>query len=437
MLKSQAWRHRARKTSALGFASTLVVFAGAVLGLSSPAQAAAAASLKVTYDCTGGALADTVDVTVTAPTSVEPSKPATIEWAFAPITVSEALPLGETVTVKGADLTVQGATQTTIEGSGNGTSPAVSVGQNYTPPKMTATVNVGSTVGGNLVLTPVSMATSELLTFTVGDVKTTCTYESASPANISVPIQAGSGNGNLTDLVQYRCVGPETTNVQNVEIKVTLTMPTSAAVNQQMIIKWRGVYTQGKELKAPATGQTISPKIFAYASLTGITNLTSATGEGTTGTIVANQPIPLPTQDIELKTTSTTAGTATVKPAAVNFGANSATGNIGNTPSIQCAVQNASSLKTYTLTVGNSTPSPTPTATTTSPRPTLTTTATVTVTPSSATSTRSSRTPKAGADTGAGGMAGPDGRTFILTGTALIAAAAVGGLVMRRRAVRS
>jgi hypothetical protein len=75
--------------------------------------------------------------------------------------------------------------------------------------------------------------------------------------------------------------------------------------------------------------------------------------------------------------------------------------------------------------------SPTNTPTTSTPKPTKTSTATVTVTPPE--KTEKSKTPKEGADTGAGGEMGPDGRMFILTGTALIAAATVGGLVMRRR----
>ncbi|WP_220449654.1 hypothetical protein, partial [Nonomuraea longispora] len=63
-----------------------------------------------------------------------------------------------------------------------------------------------------------------------------------------------------------------------------------------------------------------------------------------------------------------------------------------------------------------------------------TSTHTVTITPSSEDEpTRKSETPKAGADTGAGGTMGPDGRLFILTGGALIVAAAGGGLLMRRR----
>jgi hypothetical protein len=48
---------------------------------------------------------------------------------------------------------------------------------------------------------------------------------------------------------------------------------------------------------------------------------------------------------------------------------------------------------------------------------------------------RSSRTPKAGADTGAGGEAGPDGRMFMVTGSLLIIAAGAGGLFLRRRSV--
>lgn len=50
--------------------------------------------------------------------------------------------------------------------------------------------------------------------------------------------------------------------------------------------------------------------------------------------------------------------------------------------------------------------------------------------------TRSSKTPKDGVATGAGGMAGPDGRMFLVAGTALIVAAGTGGLLMRRRAAK-
>ncbi|MEU6720935.1 hypothetical protein ABZ897_56580 [Nonomuraea sp. NPDC046802] len=91
----------------------------------------------------------------------------------------------------------------------------------------------------------------------------------------------------------------------------------------------------------------------------------------------------------------------------------------------------ATGTPTGTPTSGTPTPTPTPSNTPTSgtPKPTKTSTVFKTVTPKES----RSQTPKAGADTGAGGTMGPDGRMFILTGTALIGAAAVGGLVMRRR----
>ncbi|MEV4112337.1 hypothetical protein [Nonomuraea sp. NPDC049695] len=435
---AQAWRRLAQKTSAVGLISTLVLFVGSVLALSSPAQAAAVDPLKITYKCTGGSLAaESVQVTVTAPTSVEPSKTASIKWTFPAIAATKPIAASASVTTSGGDLTVTGGTPTPLKGNGSGTvTTAVQTGLTYTPPEMTASVNVTATTGGNLVLAPVTTGTS-LLTITVAGEATTCTYVSATPTSISVPVQTGGGGTSGTDIVEYDC-GVDSLTGQDVEIKVELTMPTSAKVGEQFSIKWKGTYTAGKELKAPTTGQTISPKIFPYASLTGISGLTSATGEGSTGAITAGGIITLPASTtIDLKTTANTAGTATVKPGKINFGSNAST---GTQPAIECTVENESALKTYTLTVSSSTgtptPTPTPTPTTTSPKPTKTSTHTVTVTPSSKKTTKS-KTPKAGADTGGGGEMGPDGRLFILTGTALIGAAAVGGLIMRRRSIRS
>lgn len=102
-------------------------------------------------------------------------------------------------------------------------------------------------------------------------------------------------------------------------------------------------------------------------------------------------------------------------------------------PSANLVVATGTGTGTTTPTATNTTP--TPTATSTSPRPTTTHTKTETVTPTGST-TRKSQTPKAGADTGAGGTMGPDGRLFILTGTVLVGAAAAGGLIMRRRSIK-
>ncbi|WP_346103311.1 hypothetical protein [Nonomuraea maheshkhaliensis] len=371
-------------------------------------------------------------MTLTSPTSVTAGQTFDLTVGIPTLTLAtNSVPSTATTVAVNLALTPSGGTVT----EPTTPKPGAPIAANATTaPAGNATykVSVNSTTTGKISLDPGDLRLG--ITSATGGTTTTCTTDSTEV--LDVPIgTGGGGNGTGTDLVEYECVGPEDSDVQDVEIKVELTMPTAAKVNEQFAIKWKGTYTTGKELKAPATGQTIAAKIFAYASLTGITNLTSATGEGTTGTITAGGTIPLPTTAFDLKTTASTAGTATVKPADVNFGANTAT---GNTPAIMCKVQNATELKSYTLTVasGTTSPSPTntsPTPTNTSPRPTTTRTRTETVTP---TATRKSQTPKAGADTGAGGTMGPDGRLFILTGTGLVAAAAIGGLVMRRRSVK-
>ncbi|GGO03303.1 hypothetical protein GCM10011574_13000 [Microbispora bryophytorum] len=75
----------------------------------------------------------------------------------------------------------------------------------------------------------------------------------------------------------------------------------------------------------------------------------------------------------------------------------------------------------------STTPSPSP-----SPRTTTTTTVTATATASHTATKQIKTTPLGGAQTGAGGDAGPDARLVVLTGLALMAAAAVGGLLLRR-----
>lgn len=82
--------------------------------------------------------------------------------------------------------------------------------------------------------------------------------------------------------------------------------------------------------------------------------------------------------------------------------------------------------------------STTPTPTASTPRPTRTVYETVFAS-SKPTATKKKKsaqvtyTPGGGAATGGGGDAGPDGRVFVLTGTALMLAAATGGLMIRAR----
>ncbi|KAB8188842.1 hypothetical protein FH608_042965 [Nonomuraea phyllanthi] len=422
---SQAWRRLAQKTSAVGLVSTFVIFAGSLLALPAPAQAAA--TKQFNYTCSSGPFSNTsISVGLSAPDSVTVGQGFDLTVNIPSLTIATH-PTSATTLQANLDMTVTGGTAAT----GVKTGPQITTTQtSVTASSVTyrITVTAGTT-------TKVSVKPGDLKLAFASNVSsvTTCRPPTSTTDVLDVPIGTGSGNGTNTDVVEYKCVGPATTDTQDVEIKVEMTMPTSARVGQQFAIKWKGTYTAGKELKAPTTGQTITAKVFAYASLTGISGLTSATGEGSTGTITAGQIVTLPTTQIDLKSTANAAGTATVKPAKVNFGSDTAT---GNQPKIECTVQNESELKTYTFAVGNAstspTPSPSPTPSNTSPRPTRTATHTVTVTPTQ----KKSQTPKAGADTGGGGEMGPDGRLFIVTGTALIVAAAAGGLIMRRRTIR-
>ncbi|MBG0827689.1 hypothetical protein HS041_07925 [Planomonospora sp. ID67723] len=79
---------------------------------------------------------------------------------------------------------------------------------------------------------------------------------------------------------------------------------------------------------------------------------------------------------------------------------------------------------------GTATPAPTNTATA-SVKPTITVFETVTAKPSR--TRQIDRTPDGGASTGGGGDAGPDARVIMLSGALMVAGAAVGGLVLRRR----
>jgi hypothetical protein len=265
----------------------------------------------------------------------------------------------------------------------------------------------------------------------------------------------------ITDIVDYQCTATGVADKQDIKVKIELTMPADATTGKQLSIGWRGAYASDTtSLRAPATGLDAGIKLYAYASIRGLTGLTSATGVGELAMLNAGQIIPLPTATVPLKTTSFTAGTATVRPAALNFGTRP------TEPSIQCEVHNADALTTYTLTIAPGdgrpadpapvTPSRTATATA-SPQPTSTVTATVTAQPTASAVLTSSpqpvqavtpppaetlaagngkviRTPLGGAATGGGGESGPDGRMLVSTGFLLILAAAT-GLLLRRRTV--
>ncbi|MGW6495845.1 hypothetical protein [Nonomuraea angiospora] len=415
--------------------STLVLFVGSVLALSSPAQAAADKTMEITYRCTGGTALTAGDVkaTVTVQDSVEPGKTATVKWKFSTLKAAKLLAASTQTSSSGGDLTATGGTPTPLKGTGTGTVPVggVQAQGDFTPPEMTATLTAPSTAG-TMTLVPVSTTTAAALQLKVGTDTADCTYSSVSPTTgISIDVKTGTGGG--TDgVVTYDCDlggsgGGDADYPVDVRIKVGMTAQTNATANADATITWTGTIQSGDSLKAPTGFPTTSPKMFVTVKATGAGAPSTATGEATLGTVTIGSPITLPTS-VTVKIKPTTTGTVTLTPGDLAFG------TLASSPSIKCLAP-TTGLPTFTFTVGSSTgtpttsPTSTPTNTTSSPKPTKTSTATVTVTPS----TKKSKTPKAGADTGGGGEAGPDGRMFILTGTALVGAAAVGGLVMRRR----
>ncbi|MFB9200952.1 hypothetical protein ACFFV7_07100 [Nonomuraea spiralis] len=220
--------------------------------------------------------------------------------------------------------------------------------------------------------------------------------------------------------VVYTCTTRATGETQTVKIDLTLTVPATAAVGKQFTIGWRGSYVAGAELRAPATGLDGEVNLYAYASVTGIDRLTSATGVGRPGTIVPGAVIPLPGSVVDVKTTPRHPGTGTVRPAAVNFGPTP------QKPLIECDPQDKEALTSYPLTVTG-----TGDDTETTPGPDTTDTASTPPEPGSPTKTPAAL-PTGGADTGGGGETGPDGRVLVAAG-ALTLAAALTGLRLRRR----
>ncbi|PZG36805.1 hypothetical protein C1I98_26305 [Spongiactinospora gelatinilytica] len=228
------------------------------------------------------------------------------------------------------------------------------------------------------------------------------------------------------NVVVYQCKYTGSTETQIVTIDVELQVPTSAVTGQQMTIGWRGAYTE-LALLAPEQELPADAKLYAYASIKGIDGLTSATGVGTLPPVGTDEQIQLPTSVVELKTTPNKAGTGTVQPAAINFGTKP------TEPLIECEVQNETALSAAPLTIAgagqNESPSPSPSP---SPSESASETPTESATSSDEEAPEIGKTPIGGAATGAGGDAGPDGRTFVLVGL-LVVFAASAGLVLRRR----
>ncbi|MEV4015749.1 hypothetical protein AB0J35_35125 [Nonomuraea angiospora] len=217
------------------------------------------------------------------------------------------------------------------------------------------------------------------------------------------------------DVVEYECKVRATGETQDVKVEVELTVPTDAQVGEEMAIGWHGSYVKDSELRAPAAGLEDGLKLYAYAGISGIDKLTSATGVAELEPIIPGAPIPLPATTVNLKTTPKNPGTGTVRAASINFGTDS------SERAIECEVKNKEALTKHPLTIPGAGETTSPSS---SPSNSTTTSETDTKT----------RTPAGAADTGGGGEAGPDGRVLIGVGSLLVLASAT-GLVLRRRRV--
>ena len=430
---SQVGRRLAQKTSALGLMGTLVVFVCSLFVVSTPSTASAAVQKNFTYTCkTDGPFSNTsITVGLSAPDSVQAGQSFNLTVNIPALTLKQAA----TGNVQ-ATMALEPTGGTVSDAGAKAGAPVPTTGTAV--PAGSVTYSIAVTAG---TTSKVSIKPGELkLALTTATTPTNdCTTTSTEV--LDVPI--GTGSGGDTDVVRYSCDVPSTSTgtgyeAREVDIKVVLTPPSSATANADASITWTGaIQSTGDTLTLPTGFPTTGAKMFATIKSSGAGTPATATGEAaftppSAGSAVSS----LPTVTIKVKPTTT--GTVTLTAGDLAFGTTS------TSPALKCTAP-TTGLKEYTFTVGNGTTSPTaspsPSPTTTTPRPTQTHTATVTITPSAtrstSTPTRNSQTPKAGADTGAGGMAGPDGRLFILTGTALVAAAGVGGLVLRRRSIRS
>ncbi|MFC0549444.1 hypothetical protein ACFFHJ_00975 [Planotetraspora thailandica] len=227
-----------------------------------------------------------------------------------------------------------------------------------------------------------------------------------------------------TKTVAYVCApsGPATATASP-NLTVALNGPTGAIPSQAVTLTWVNQQPSGTDqiITAPAAIPAgdrvviVGDLIVAGPSPAG-TRTVQATATGTPAAEVASgSPVPLPT--LTALVTPTATGTISVKADKFTLGV----GPSGSpTTWYSCSISTTAAANT--------------TAAALSIKVTPQTTRTVYVTETA----QVTETPEGGAATGGGGEAGPDGRLFLLTGSALVLAAAGGGLVLRarRRAVR-
>ncbi|GAA2644627.1 hypothetical protein GCM10010412_006100 [Nonomuraea recticatena] len=441
MQKSKARRRLALKTSALGLAGTLALFVGSIVGLASSAEAAAevaaAPSMTVTFNCTGGPFAGhPVTATISGPESVAPGGSVELKWTFTAKPKAARDVTAGTMTIEG-DVNVATIAAPTVTAQKTSVPvPALATGAEFTAvPELVGTFTAPTTTG-QLTVTPVPAATGGSLYFTLSTSdETECTPTTGTAPSMVIQVKTGGGTGTGGEtVVAYKCATSTNTDSKDTSLNVTMTMPTGAEANKEQSINWSATYASGAaQLTVPASGFT-SAKFIASASVSGAgVSGTSVTGETTFSTTTAGSPI-TSFPSVTLKVKPTTAGTVTLKASDIYFGTST------SVYQYKCTVQASPAPKghSFTVTAASASPSPSPSpsaSTSASAKPTRTVTATVTQTPVGGGNGKVTKTPKGAAETGGGGDMGPDGRMFVLTGSLVVLAAAAGGLVLRRRSV--
>lgn len=411
---SQGRARLSRTVSAL--TGTLVIFVCSAFMAALPMPASAAVTKQFTYACSGQPFTNTsITVGLSAPDSVAAGQSFSLTVNIPALTLATA-PTAATTVQATLALTPTGGTSSDTAAKPGAT---VTAGQTAVPAgNVTYQITAATSATTKVSVKPGEL---KLALTSASSPATTCTTTSTEVLDVTV----GTGGGTDEAIVAYDCAftggGDDRAEV---DIKVVMTTPTNARANTDALITWTGtIQTTGDTLKPPAGTVITGAKLFATIKASGANVPATATGEAALDVTTGSDITTLPSITIKIKPTA--AGTVSLTAGDLALGTTS------TSPVIKCTAP-ATGVKAYTFTVADGSADPGP-----SDSPATTHTATVTVTaPTKESSTRESRTPKAGADTGAGGTAGPDGRLFIVTGTGLVAAAAIGGLVMRRRSLK-
>ncbi|MEV0169306.1 hypothetical protein [Nonomuraea fuscirosea] len=400
---------------------TLIILICSFFVAAMPASGSAATTKQFTYTCSGQPFTNTsITVGLSAPDSVTAGQTFSLTVNIPALTLATAPATATTVQASLA-LTPTGGTSSDTSAK---TGATVTAGQTAVPAG-TVTYQVTAATGATTKVT-IKPGELKLALTSAATTATTCTTTSTDV--VDVPIGT-DGGGTADDVVTYDCTASSVTGYRaEVDIKVVMTAPSGAKAGEDAPITWAGtIQSGGDPLETPTGADLTGAKLFATIKATGAGAPATATGEAALNVTAGSDVTTLPSISIKVK--PTTAGTVSLTAGDLAIGTTS------TSPVIKCTAP-ASGLKAYTFTVAEASrdSEPTPSHTTTT-----THTATVTVKPPAEDDppTRKSRTPRAGADTGAGGTMGPDGRLFILTGIGLVVAATIGGLMIRRRSLKS